>query len=299
MADHLGEYEPCRARLGMIHIRRTNGAWRATQQKNIYAPIGREYAIMDVYMNARTDMLLKALALIASGLMFYQKIASGTIAFYINKRFEWLIFAGVLIYLALGLTLLYRVLVPAAQKSAIPESVTSRAPSLSWMAIGLLAIPALLGFLIPARPLGASAIASRGIGLQSAPAANTTTLRKAQIGPRNILDWLREISSVGDPAELAGEQVDVIGFVYRDDPRFEKNQFMVSRFSISCCVADSAALGLMVEIAPDKLAAFKQDDWVRVTGRFKTSTFAGDTMPIVVADSIEATDAPAQPYLYP
>jgi putative membrane protein len=87
--------------------------------------------------------------------------------------------------------------------------------------------------------------------------------------------------------------------VYRDDPRFEKNQFMVSRFSISCCVADSAALGLMVEISPDKLAAFKQDDWVHVTGRFKTGAFAGETMPIVVADSMDATEAPAQPYLYP
>jgi uncharacterized repeat protein (TIGR03943 family) len=163
-----------------------------------------------------------------------------------------------------------------------------------------LSLAPLLGFLTPARPLGASAIAARGIGLQAVPAsAQVSTLKRVRTGPMNILDWLREISASGDPATLAGEQVDVIGFVYRDDPRFAKNQFMVSRYSISCCVADSAALGLIVEIDADKLAAFKQDDWVRVTGRFKRGEFAGEALPIVDSDTVEATSAPQEPYLYP
>ena len=251
-------------------------------------------------MTPRREALLKSGVLALSGFMLYAKISSGTLAFYINKRFEWLVFAGALIYIALALTLIYRALTAQrATTSTVPVVVTQRSSATSWLGAGLLLLPALIGFFAPARPLGASAIASRGIGLQSAPASvgNITTLQRAPSGPRTILDWLREISRSGDPKTLAGNQVDVVGFVYKNDPRFKPNQFMVSRFTISCCVADAAALGLIVET--DALDRFKQDQWVRVVGRFKVGAFAEDTVPMIVAEKIEPTEEPAQPYLYP
>jgi uncharacterized repeat protein (TIGR03943 family) len=246
-------------------------------------------------MSAKLDALLKSVVLAASGLMLYQKISSGTLAFYINKRFEWLIFAGMLIYLALALTLVYRLLMPRAA-GALPVTIT-RNSATSWFAVLLLATPALVGFVAPARPLGASAISSRGIGLQSAPAGPGNALQRTTSGPKNILDWLRMISTVGDPTQLAGQQADVVGFVYRNDPRFKSNQFMISRFSVSCCVADAAALGLIVET--DQLDQFKQDQWVRVVGRFKTGEFGNEKIPVITAEKIEPTEQPEQPYLYP
>jgi putative membrane protein len=246
-------------------------------------------------MSPKLDALLKSVVLAASGLMLYQKISAGTLAFYINKRFEWLIFAGMLIYLALALTLVYRLLMPATPRP-VPATIT-RNSGTSWFAVLLLALPALVGFVAPARPLGASAISSRGIGLQSAPAGPGNSLQRTTSGPKNILDWLRMISTVGDPTQLAGQQADVVGFVYRNDPRFAKNQFMVSRFSVSCCVADAAALGLIVET--DQLDQFKQDQWVRVVGRFKTGEFANEKVPVISAEKIEPTEQPDQPYLYP
>jgi putative membrane protein len=250
-------------------------------------------------MTTRTESFLKALVLAASGLMLYQKIASGTIAFYINQRFQWLVLAGALIYLLLALTLLYKLVMPAQQSLVRQMLGPAQSTFTSWSAVLLLALPALIGAIAPARPLGAGAIESRGIGLQSAPAAagGATTLKRAPSGPRTILDWLREISTNGDPAAIAGQQADVIGFVYRDDLRFAKNQFMVSRFTVSCCVADASALGLIVE--SDQLAQFKQDQWVRVVGRFSTGAFANETVPIIKADTIEATEQPNAPYLYP
>ncbi len=249
-------------------------------------------------MTTRIDTLLKALVLGASGLMLYQKISSGTVAFYINQRFEWLILVGALIYLALALTLIYTVLNPGSKTLAQTLTSQPRSAFASWSAVLLLAVPAIVGALAPARPLGASAIGARGIGLQSAPAsAAGAALKRPVNGPRTILDWLREMSSTPDPAALAGQQVDVVGFVYRDDPRFEKTQFMVSRFSVSCCVADAAALGLIVET--DARDSLKQDQWVRVVGRFTTGKFANSDIAIVKAEKIEPTEQPAQPYLYP
>lgn len=243
-------------------------------------------------MSHRLDTLLKSVVLAASGLMLYEKIGNGTLAFYINKRFEWLVFAGVLLYLILAFTLAWRMLQRATPVAALTARITS------WTSVLLLALPALIGFVAPARPLGASAIASRGIGLQSAPGGpGGDRLQQAAAGPRNILDWLRMIGATADPSELAGQQADVTGFVYKNDPRFADGQFMVSRFTVSCCVADAAAIGLIVRT--DKLAEFEQDQWVRVVGRFTVGKFGGEKIPLIAAESIEPVQQPEQPYLYP
>jgi uncharacterized repeat protein (TIGR03943 family) len=249
-------------------------------------------------MTVRAESLLKALVLAASGLMLYQKVSSGTVAFYINRRFEWLVLAGALIYLALALTLLYRLVTPAHKALTRQDAEPAQSSLTSWSAVLILALPALIGAVAPARLLGASAIKSRGIRLQSAPAsAGGVTIERASTGPRTILDWLREFNTNGDPATRSGQQVDVIGFVYRDDPRFSDRQFVVSRFAVTCCVADASALGLIVET--DELDAFKQDQWVRVVGRLSTGQFANETVPVIKAERIEAAEQPAEPYLYP
>jgi hypothetical protein len=52
---------------------------------------------------------------------------------------------------------------------------------------------------------------------------------------------------VNDPAAFIGQEARLIGFVYRDD-RFNGDEFMISRFVISCCAADAAPLGLVVRV---------------------------------------------------
>jgi uncharacterized repeat protein (TIGR03943 family) len=71
---------------------------------------------------------------------------------------------------------------------------------------------------------------------------------------------------------------------------------MIGRFVLSCCVADAAPIGLVVQTAD--AAQFGDDQWVDVTGHFIVGTFDGIEMPIVVADTITETEPPAQPYLY-
>ncbi|HQV69304.1 MAG TPA: TIGR03943 family protein [Thermoflexales bacterium] len=244
-------------------------------------------------MNNRTETLLKAALLIGLGLMLYEKITSGTLGFYINARFAWLTYVGAMLFIALGLGLVGRLM---SQRSAAPE-LSPAATRLSWPAVGLMALPLALGLLIPARPLGAGAIAAKGVGL-TAPgsAGGATSLRRAQTGPKNILDWLREFSSTPDPSTLTGQPVDVTGFVYRD-ARNAPNQIWVSRFTISCCVADASAIGLLAQV--DSSFDQKSDQWVRVTGKLGVTTFAGEKVPVILPDKIEPIPPPDQPYLYP
>ena len=272
-------------------------------------------------MNTRLDHLLKAAIFAASGLMLYAKISDGTLAFYINQRFAWLTMLGVVIFFALALTMVYRALMvraetppPAPALSEIQEGTelqlargnrmrTQQAQShdashrASWFAVALLTLPVVLGFFTPARPLGAGAIESRGIGLTAPDRPGTTTqAQRVASGPKNILDWLRDFSRNADPAAFNGKEADVVGFVYRD-PRSGENQFWVSRFTVSCCVADASAIGLLVQT--DQANALAADSWVRVTGKFTVGEFAGEKLPVIAAEKIEPTDQPNQPYLYP
>jgi putative membrane protein len=71
---------------------------------------------------------------------------------------------------------------------------------------------------------------------------------------------------------------------------------MIGRFVLSCCVADAAPVGLVVQTAD--AIQLEEDQWVDVTGHFIVDTFDGTEMPILVADTLTETEPPAQPYLY-
>ncbi|NJM41676.1 MAG: TIGR03943 family protein [Anaerolineae bacterium] len=257
-------------------------------------------------MSIKLENLLKAAVLAASGLMFYAKISSGTLAFYISQRFAWLSLVAVLLFVVLALTMAYRLVEGKRQKAEggisieqlpIANSQSTSHARTTPLGLAILAIPALLGLLVPARPLSASAIESRGIGL-SAPVRPGVTIQavRPQNGPKSILDWLRDFSRTEDLAKFNGQQADVIGFVYRD-PRSNENEFWVSRFAVSCCVADATALGLLVQTS--EANTLKTDSWVRVTGKLQLGEFAGEKMPMLVAEKIEPAQQPNQPYLYP
>ena len=62
-----------------------------------------------------------------------------------------------------------------------------------------------------------------------------------------MLDWFNQLRTAADPVnDLAGQQATVTGFVFRDE-RFAADQFMVTRYAVSCCVADASIVGLVVD----------------------------------------------------
>ena len=143
-------------------------------------------------------------------------------------------------------------------------------------------------------PLGSAAVAGN-ISTNAAVNASFSTFSSDPL-KWNVLDWLRAFNSAEDATSFNGKQADVIGFVYRE-ASFADDQFMVARFTISCCVADASAIGLPViwEQAGD----FPQDTWVRVQGAFEVGQFRGDTVPVLHATSVETVEQPEHPYLYP
>lgn len=252
---------------------------------------------------------IKNILLIALGIFLLSRLLNGTLSFYIHPRFNvlTLLTAVGLTTLGIGYAIQQRRAAAHARAHSNDhdhehEHAHIHSHDVSWAGLFLLSLPVVLGLLVEPRPLGASALQNREINIgtdvsltsASAPEGSELSI-VANAGERNILDWLYLFQRSTDPTSFNGEEAHVIGFVYRDD-RFTDTQFMVSRFTVSCCVADAAPIGLIVEW-PDT-AVLTSDSWVEVSGTIQARTFNGIEIPVLVADSVLPTETPSQPYLY-
>jgi putative membrane protein len=246
-------------------------------------------------MSLRLESACRGLILIGLALFLTHLIVSGKLLFYINPRFAWLTWVAAIL-LTLVAYAYQRARPHEPLQGGLEHESHHHSGENPWIALALVALPLLLGILVPPKPLGAQAVSVRevntdGLGLEG----DEQILTRDQAG-RNILDWLRAFSAADDPGTFSGQNARVVGFVFRDES-YGVDQFMVSRFVLSCCVADATVLGLIVSW-PDS-SSLSNDAWVEVEGTFQTGQFDGKSTPILVADRVTHTDAPRQPYLYP
>lgn len=95
--------------------------------------------------------------------------------------------------------------------------------------------------------------------------------------------------------EFAGKELETLGFVYKQ-PEFTKEQFVVARFSVSCCTADASVFGILVE--NEQASKWARDSWVKVRGKLELRTVDGYDMLVLKANRIEPVQAPKDPYVY-
>ncbi len=246
-------------------------------------------------LSLRAISRLKALILVLTAIFLTHKFVSGELYFYIGQRFWWLALLGIVLMIILAGS--YRLAGPAEGDDHDHDGDYHDHEHTGIGPLIIVSLPLILGVLVPAQPLGAGAAESRGVSTDLAVEAGGESRSLTILpGKRNILDWVQVISGEDDPAALNGQEVDVIGFVYRDD-RFTEDQFLLSRFMITCCVADAVAVGLVVDAAD--AADYPVDTWVQVTGTFAGGEIDGQPIPVVIPDQIVPIQPPDQPYLYP
>jgi len=249
-------------------------------------------------MSPRIYKTLQALVLAGLGIFLLQKIWSGTLYWYISNRFMLLTLLAAIVFLALAQSILPKRKPAETDSEHDHDHTHNHGQAAPVWGLVVVALPVILGLLVPAKPLGAAAIANKGINT-SAPlvAASNQTLR-LDIAPeeRNILDWIRALNYSSNPAALNGQPADVIGFVYQDS-RLGDDEFLVGRFTLNCCVADALAIGMVVKWPEAK--TLPANSWVRVTGPVEAAELNGQRLPRITAESVETVPEPSQPYLYP
>ncbi|MFO7664614.1 MAG: TIGR03943 family protein [Chloroflexota bacterium] len=262
----------------------------------------------------RFKLIAKIIIFISLGLFLAGRVFGGTLSYYIHPRFNGLVAAT-----AIGLILVGIIYAVQQRRQLLGLSGNhdhdhesddhghqhhdhahpGHSHELGWLGLGILLIPVVLGVAVEPRPLGAPALSNREVTagrLTSAQAPGGSSLSFISAdGERNILDWLYLFQTSENPAEFDGERASVVGFVYRDE-RFLESQFMISRFIVSCCVADAFPVGLIVSWP--ETSGIPEDQWVEVTGHFEERDFDGFKIPVLVADSVIPTEPPPQPYLY-
>lgn len=111
-----------------------------------------------------------------------------------------------------------------------------------------------------------------------------------------------------NPDQIYNQSYRLTGFVYKD-PRLAKNQFVITRFVITCCIVDAQPIGVIAEF-PDA-ANLKVDTWLEVEGVLKkrnikdsnkikpVSNFqaAENTAPYLVVTKLKRISTPQDPYL--
>lgn len=223
--------------------------------------------------------LLEVLLLSGTGALLTVKWMRGALDFYIHPRYTLLVLLAALVLFLMGGARLRDLFKPPPH------------PPITWLHV-FLALPLLLGVLVPAQPLGADTLAGRGLSLATGPlSAEQVTGDPASW---DLLQWSTAITLRND--ELEGESVDVVGFVFQDDS-LEGNTFYVARYVVTCCAADAAAAGLpVIWEGGDSLP---NDTWIRVQGTLAETTSDGTAIPAIAATVVEPVDEPEYPYLFP
>jgi uncharacterized repeat protein (TIGR03943 family) len=199
---------------------------------------------------------------------------------YLSGRTSWLVPAGA-------------ILLTIAAVGRLATARTDRAEPLrrreTWV-LGAIVLPVVLVLALPPATLGTFGLGKRAGFVGAGVSVSGSDIAS---GALTFIDIAAAQTTHEGQAAIrrrAGEQIDLEGFVWREDGA-PADEILLTRYVITCCVADATSAQVrVVNVPPGRFAA---DDWVRVTGRVYP---LGNEI-LVDASDVEAIPQPAHPYL--
>lgn len=254
-------------------------------------------------MNSR--LLLQSILLMSTGGMLLWKVGTGVLPVYVHVRYTGLIATAGAILVGLGLVVGCLALMRPPQRHHHDDHDHDHAHGeLGWRSPAILALllPVLLGFAVPPRALGTAAIESKGFGTVAAlPSRGASSSEALTSGLPDtttwtMLDWVNALTYQPDNPRLQGQPIQLTGFVWRRES-LAPDQFIVSRFVVTCCTADSLAVGLPV--VWEGTSKLENDTWVQVSGTIGLEDVEGSPTAVILAETVDVVPQPANPYLAP
>ncbi|HEX2031210.1 MAG TPA: TIGR03943 family protein [Actinomycetota bacterium] len=210
--------------------------------------------------------------------LFWFLLLTGRSPLYLSDRTAWVVPLGAVV-----------LSVAAAGRLATARSeATEPLPRRTAWWLGLIVMPVVLVLALPPAALGSYAASRR-----SAVAAGVVPAQGLSSGPVTLVHVAAAMWSPDARRQLvarAGTSVSFVGFVSRR-AGMPTDEFVITRFLVSCCVADALSVQVRVVGAPP--GRFAQDQWVRVTG----SVYPLGREVLVEASEVEAVPRPDRPYL--
>ena len=213
---------------------------------------------------------------------FWLVLLTGRSSRYLSTRTAWVVPVGAVL---LTLAAVGRLM------SAREHDPTPLRRTQAWV-LGLLLVPVMVTLVLPPSSLTSFAADRRG---DAASAGYTATADEIGSGQLTLLDVAgAQTSKEGQQAlaKRAGESVSFEGFVTVEDTT-PADEFLLTRFIVSCCVADATVAQVrVVNVPPGRWA---EDEWVRVAG----TIYPLGREVIVDQSSITPIEEPTPAYLSP
>ena len=215
--------------------------------------------------------------------MFWFLFLSGRVNLYLSTRTSWVVPVGAILLTIASIGWLLSARVRSPEPVARREAV----------ALTLMAVPVVLILALPPATLG-SFSAAKKTPFTSARFSSIygQITSSSEITLLSVAAAQTSDSGAQALAKRAGSEVDFVGMVtrYSDTPA---DEFLLTRFVITCCVADATVAQVrVVNVAPGR---FAQNQWVEVTGPI----YPLGREVIVDAQTIDPVPQPAKPYLTP
>jgi uncharacterized repeat protein (TIGR03943 family) len=226
--------------------------------------------------------LMAAFTLLAWAGLFWFLIAADRTPLYLSSRTAWVVPVGAILLTIAGLGRVLTARTPASERLASKDA---------W-GIGAILLPVVVVLALPPASLSSFAASRRSSFVSAGFTTSAEDVASGELSLADVAGALRSEDTMQALIARAGSEVDFTGFVTKDSG-MSADEFVLTRFLISCCVADALSVEVRVVGAPP--GAFDKDEWVRVTG--KMYPVAGEV--IVDADEVEGVERPERPYLNP
>jgi uncharacterized repeat protein (TIGR03943 family) len=217
--------------------------------------------------------------------MFWWLLATGRVNLYLSTNTSWVVPVGAILLTAAAIGRL------ASARGSESEPVARR----EEVILALMVVPVILVMVLPPATLGSFSASrkttySPGATLSSSFYDDITST--SEITLLSVAAGQTSNQGAQALAKRAGADVVFIGVASRD-PSTPADEFLLTRYVITCCVADATIVQVrVVNVSP---GAIQPNDWVEVRGQLYP---LGRTM-LVNADSIAVVPRPAKPYLTP
>lgn len=223
--------------------------------------------------------IAQGLALSSWAGLFWFLLLSGRTSLYLSSRTAWVVPVGAVILTAAGIGRL------ATARTGDPQPL---ARGTAW-GVGFVLLPVVAILVLPPAALGSYAASRRSLA-----SGLVTTAPSLESGGEVTLaavaaaGWSEEARR--SLVQRAGSRVTFDGIVARRDGQ-AADEFMLTRFIVSCCVADALSVQVRVVGAPP--GELEEDQWVRVIGAF----YPVGREVVVDASDITPIPQPDDPYL--
>ena len=226
--------------------------------------------------------VLSAAALGAWAALFWFLIATDRISLYLSSRTAWVVPMGAIV---LTIATIGRLAFSRVER---PEPLRRR----EIAGLALIMIPVVTVVSLPPASLGSFAASRRSSLTSGSFVSSAEDIASGELSLIDVSGATRSREAMRALVQRAGETVSFTGFVTSDSTT-PPNEFVLTRFLISCCVADALSAEVRVVGAPP--GKFKEDEWVRVEG----AMYPLGREVIVDASEVVGVERPKRPYLSP